>query len=170
MFGQTNTKLAKAITMLGNTYLTCGATAPNRSVLFDALYEPVRVKPETTSSAIDKTADKGLQKIAHSLSSNSLWPSIRTTLPEFERIALKEMKLAADMDLLAAKRALTVKQIRKGGAVQRSQLVGLARNTGSIANRFSDLWLLRNKRSRLSDNSRLFRKMQREMLAIADKQ
>jgi hypothetical protein len=170
MFGQTNTKLAKAITMLGNTYLTCGATAANRSVLFDALYEPIRVKPETAPSSIDSTTDRGLQKIVHSLSSNSLCPSIRTHLPEFERIALKEMKLAADMDLLAAKRALAVKQIRKGRTVQRSQLVRLARNTGSIANRFSDLWHLRNKRSRLSDNSRLFRKMQREMLAIADKQ
>ena len=170
MFGQRNTKLAKVITMLGNTYLTCGATAANRSVLFDALYEPVQVKTETTCSAIDRTTDKGLRKIVHSLSSNSLWPLIRTNLPEFERIALKEMKLAADMDLLAAKRALTIKQIRKGHTVQRSQLVRLAGNTGSIANRFSDLWLLRNKRSRLSDNSRLFRKMQREMLAIADKQ
>jgi hexosaminidase len=170
MFGQTNTKLAKAITMLGNTYLTCGATAANRSLLFDALYEPLSFKSETASSAIDRMTRQGLREIFNSLSSSSLWPSIRTNLPEFERIALKELKLAADMDFLAAQRALAVKQIRNGRTVQRSQLVRLGKKTESIGNRFSDLWLLRNKRSRLSDNSRLFRKIQREILAIADKQ
>ena len=80
------------------------------------------------------------------------------------------MKLAADMDLLAAKRALTIKQIRKGHAVQQTHLIRLVRQTESIAGRFSDLWLLRNKRSRLSDNTGLFRKIQREMLTVADKQ
>lgn len=170
MFGQTDSKLAKAITMLGNTYLSCGATAPNRSVLFDALYEPIQVEPEIASSAIDRMTEKGLQKIVNSLSSNSLWPSISANLPEFERIALKEMNLAADMDSLAAKRTLAVKQIRRGRTVQRSHFVRLARQIESITSRFSELWLVRNKRSRLSDNTRLFRKIQREMLTVADKQ
>jgi hexosaminidase len=170
MFGQTDTKLAKAMTMLGNTYLMCGATAPNRSILFDGLYEPVQIKSGATSGSIDTMKEKGLRKIVNSLSKNSLWPSIRANLPEFERVALKEMKLAAEMDHLAANRALAIKQIRKGRTVQRAHLIRLARKTESMANRFSDLWLLRNKRSRLSDNTRLFRKIQREMLTVADKQ
>ena len=114
--------------------------------------------------------EKGLRNIVNSLSKKSLWPSIRINLPEFERIALKEMKLAADMDLLAAKRAIAIKNVRKGSSVQRGHLIRLARQTETIADRFSDLWLLRNKRSRLSDNIRLLRKIQREMLTVADKQ
>ena len=167
MFAQTNTKLAKAITTLGNTYRACGATAPNRSLLFDGLYEPVHSKQET---AIDRMDGHKLQKITDSLSDRSLWPSISANLPDFERIALKELRLAARMDALAAERAIAVQHIRSGRIVQRSRLVRLARQIESMAERFSDLWHLRNKRSRLSDNIRLFRKIQRQMLVIADKQ
>jgi hypothetical protein len=170
MFDQTDTKLAKAMTLLGNAYLMCGATAPNRSVLFDGLYEPVRIKPETTPRSIDKMTEQGLRTVRDSLSSRSLWPAIPANLPEFEKIALKEMKLAAAMDCLAAKRALAVQQLRSGNAVQRSHLLRLARQIESIAGRFSELWLLRNKRSRLSDNMRLFKKIQRKMRTVADKQ
>jgi len=169
MFRQTDAKLAKAMTVLGNTYQMCGATVPNRSVLFDGLYEPVQIKSETTSSSIDEMTEQGLCTVRDSLSGRSLWPAIPANLPEFEKIALKEMKLAAAMDCLAAKRALIVQQLRRGNAVQRSHLLRLARQIKSIRSRFNDLWLVRNKRSRLSDNIRLFRKIQREMLTLADK-
>ena len=83
MFGKTDIKLAKAIRMLGNTYLTCGAAVANRSILFDGLYEPIQVKPEKASDSIGMMKEKGLRNIVNSLSKKSLWPSIRINLPEF---------------------------------------------------------------------------------------
>lgn len=163
-FNQKGNKLSKAITRLGSTYLTCGAQSHNRSVLFDALYEPIENK-EIMFSSIDRLKEPGLKKIINQLS-GSLGPSIPTGIPEFERTALKELKLAASMDLLAAKRALAVKQIRKGQSPQKNYMVNLAKQMESITRRFSKLWLLRNKRSQLTDNIRLFRKIQNEMLKV----
>ncbi|MBW2471142.1 MAG: family 20 glycosylhydrolase [Deltaproteobacteria bacterium] len=169
LFNQTDHHLAKAITMLGNTYRKCGATAPNRSVLFDALYEPIPNHSAISPSPIARLQDRGLKEICDQLSDTSLWPSVQTNLPEFERIALKELKLAAGMDLLAGKKALAVKQIRNGHYVKRNDLLKIARQMESISKDFRRLWLLRNKPSRLSDNMRLFGKIQREMTALADK-
>jgi hypothetical protein len=73
------------------------------------------------------------------------------------------------MDALAAERALAVQSIRAGRTIPRSRLVRLAREIEFMADQFSRLWNLRNKPSRLLDNSRLFKKIQRELRIIADK-
>jgi len=41
-FGQQNNRLAKALRLLGSTYITCGKTVPNKSLLFMSFFEPMR--------------------------------------------------------------------------------------------------------------------------------
>jgi hypothetical protein len=144
---------AKALKILGSTYLICGATAKNRSLLFNALTEPfVGVE----NSAIDKMKTDGLKKVITQLSAKGLWLKPGRQLPEFEQLALEELKLAARMDCLAAKRALVAKKLRKKMAVSSSQLRYLADEMDKISKQFKKLWLKRNKPSRLRDNLKLF--------------
>ena len=75
-----------------------------------------------------------------------IYPSI--PLCEFERLAIEEFKLAAIMDILAAKRTLEAKGINAGFS---------KRDMQKMANQFKKLWLARNKPSRLKDNLNLFK-------------
>jgi hypothetical protein len=79
---------------------------------------------------------------------------------DFERVAFRELKLAAKMDCLASRRALTAKALRNGKNVRKSQLQKLNRQMKRMAEDFSELWLVRNKPSRLRDNLKLFRRVQ----------
>jgi hypothetical protein len=151
VFGQP----AKALKILGSTYLTCGATAKNRSLLFNALTESLE---GAENSAIDKMKASGLKKVIMQLSAKDLWPKPACTLPEFERIAMEELKLAARMDCLAAKRSLVAKKLRQNITVSSSELRRLVDEMDSIAKQFRKLWLKRNKPSRLRDNMKLFSK------------
>jgi hexosaminidase len=151
VFGQS----AKALKILGSTYLTCGATAKNRSLLFNALTEPLA---GAENSAIDKMKTGGLKKVITQLSVKGLWPKPAHELAEFEQIALEELKLAARMDCFAARRALIAKKLRTRSAVSSSQLRQLADEMDKISKQFKKLWLKRNKPSRLQDNMKLFSK------------
>jgi Mg2+ and Co2+ transporter CorA len=75
---------------------------------------------------------------------------------DFEQLALRELKLASRMDCLAGKRALAVKALRAGQNVKNSELRQLRRQMHDIGTAFKELWLARNKLSRLNDNMRLF--------------
>jgi len=149
LFGQP----AKALRILGSTYLTCGATAKNRSLLFNALTESLA---GAENSAIDKMKPAGLNNVIAQLSAKSLWLKPSRKLSEFEKIALEELKLAARMDCLAARRSLVAKKLRKKIAVGSSELRQLADEMDKLSGRFKKLWLKRNKPSRLRDNMKLF--------------
>jgi len=69
-------------------------------------------------------------------------------LDDFERLAIEEFKLAAQMDVLAAKRTLEAKGIMAGFSKSDMQ---------KMAGQFKKLWLARNKPSRLKDNLNLFK-------------
>jgi hypothetical protein len=156
---------SKALKFLGSTYLTCGATAKNRSLLFNALTEPLA---GAENSAIDRMKPAGLKKVITQLSAKGLWSKPDCTLPGFEQIALEELKLAARMDCLAAGRALVAKKLRKNAAVSSRQLRQLADEMDSIAGQFKKLWLRRNKPSRLRDNMKMFGKTQEQDLLRPD--
>ncbi len=168
-FGQTNHKLAKAIALLGSAYLTCGAAKPNRSLLFEGMFEPIIHSNPPAYSAIDMMTHDGLAKAAKELSSSNLFPAISGKLPEFEQIAMEELKLAAGMDALAAERAIAVKSIRQNRRVTTGCWGKLAEKLGYCSDEFGRLWRKRNKPSRLRDNLRLFSKTQQQMLRFADK-
>lgn len=142
---------------------------PNRSLLFDALFEPMVRRKAPQRSAIDMMTNAGLKKVIQQLSSSKLFPAMSDTLPEFEKIAMSELKLAAKMDALSARRALAIQSIRQGKPVEKHCLQELAREMQVCSEEFTRLWHCRNKPSRLRDNLRLFTKTQQQMLRFADK-
>lgn len=149
VFGQKDDKLAKTIKTLGNTYLICGTNVPNRSWLYSALVEPV--KNNQPDSPIDLMKEKGLRRIVGQFSDESIWPKLPKLIESFEKIAYEELKLAARMDCLAAKRALAIKNEKY------SELRRMKKQIQKMADDFKKLWLSRNKVSRLYDNLKLFR-------------
>lgn len=147
-FKQKNNSLAGVIKKLGSNYITCGTTVPNRSWLYFALVEPMKnIKPD---SYIYKMNDKGLKQIVEYFSDKSIWPKLTKQAGNFEKTALEELKLAAQMDVLAAKRTLTAKGFKNRY---------IAKDMQKMANDFKRLWLLRNKPSRLKENLNLFKQI-----------
>ncbi|MCI0499868.1 MAG: family 20 glycosylhydrolase [Planctomycetales bacterium] len=165
-FGQPAKPLAAAMTVLGSTYLTCGAPRRNGSYLFEALTEPMLLSKSAADAAIETMTAAGLEKVVEQLSSSALRSSLSAVLPGFERIALEELQLASAMDRLSAERALAAKTLRAGGAVKKTYLARLAGQIEALCGPFERLWLARNKPSRLCDNLRLFKKTHRQMLRL----
>jgi hypothetical protein len=166
IFGQNANTLARALTILGSTYQTCGQARRNGSFLFEALTETMRLSKSPESSAIEKVTETGLRKVIRQLSAEDFWPAISSSLPEFERLAIEELKLAAQMDRLAAERALAAKTLRAGGTIKKKDLGHLTRRMEALCEPFEKLWLARNKPSRLCDNIRLFKKIQQQMFQL----
>jgi hypothetical protein len=150
VFGQKNDKLANIIKTLGNNYITSGLGAPNKCWLYFALVEPVLNKNRQTEIPIDLMNEKGLRKIVEQFSDKSIWPKCPKGTGKFEKIALEELKLAAKMDALSAKKLLAGKKNKK------SELRQMTNQMDNIGREFKRLWLLRNKVSRLKDNLKLF--------------
>jgi hypothetical protein len=150
VFGQTDTRLAKILKTLGSNYITSGAASPNKCWLYFALVEPILNKNRQTEIPIDLMSEKGLRKIVEQFSDESIWPKLLKRAEKFEKIALEELKLAAQMDYLAAKKLLAGKKNKN------SELRQTAKEMHNVAGEFKRLWLLRNKVSRLKDNLRLF--------------
>jgi hexosaminidase len=159
-FGQKDKELAKYIRLLGSNYITCGHTVPNKSLLYQALIEPLMPGKDAAQSLMDLMTEKGLRKIVSLMSGfeNRSFPY--RSAEKFERLAAEELMLAGRMDELAAKRDLVAKALRKGEQVKLSELKQLNLQMRELAKDFKRLWLKRNKPSRLSDNLKLFREAQ----------
>jgi hexosaminidase len=168
VFGRNTNHLSEAMRLLGNTYIMCGKTLPNKSLLYNALVEPlVPAKPQT-NSVIDMMSTAGLEQIVAELTDKKLW-AVSPPTGHFERLALQELKLAARMDCFASRRALAAKILRKGETVHSSKLRQLSRQMHDISKDFKKLWLSRNKVSRLRDNLRLFQQVEKESSLLAGK-
>jgi hypothetical protein len=150
VFDQKNNRLAKILKTLGSNYITSGLAAPNKCWLYFALVEPIPNKNKQTEIPLDSMNEKGLRKIVEQFSDESIWPKLPKQAEKFEKIALEELKLAARMDYLAAKKILA------GKKNENSELRRIAKEMHKVAKKFKQLWLLRNKVSRLKDNLRLF--------------
>jgi hypothetical protein len=169
MFGQGTKQMAKMLKLLGSTYITCGKLSRNESLLYHALVEPLLPTKPAERSPINTMTTKGLQRILSQLSDASLWPKQDKSTSKFERLTLKEYLLAARMDCLASKRALSAKALRCGETVRKSELKQLGRQMNKLSKDFKELWLLRNKTSRLQDNLSLFKQTMQESEKLAEK-
>jgi hypothetical protein len=167
VFGMEGKRLARAMRLLGSTYLTCGAPYRNECALFYALTEPIQGANTVAPSRIDATSVPGLKKILSQLSEKSIWPAIPKGLAEFESLALRELELAAEMDCLAVERTLAAKQVRNGKMVAAATLRNIARKMHHISQNFESLWMVRNKPSRLRDNLALFKRIENESLEMS---
>ena len=74
-FGQKDNRMAEAIRLLGSTYITCGKTSPNKSLLFLSFFEPMLRDKTIECSAIDLMSEEGLRQITIELSDDNLWPA-----------------------------------------------------------------------------------------------
>lgn len=169
VFGQRTNRMADALRLLGNTYMTCGKTLPNQSLLYHGLVEPLLPAKPEPQSPIEMMTTDGLQQILTELSGAKLWPKPDKSTPEFERLALKELALAARMDCLASRRALAGKALRSDKNVRKTELQKLSIQLHDLSQDFKELWLQRNKPSRLCDNLSLFQKVRRESERLAGK-
>ncbi|MDD5064495.1 MAG: glycoside hydrolase family 20 zincin-like fold domain-containing protein [Phycisphaerae bacterium] len=169
VFGQKTNKMAKKLTLLGNTYSMCGKPVRNKSLLYDALVEPLLHTAPPAQSCIDMTKPAGLRRILDKLSDGKGWPEASGTTEVFEKTALRELKAAERMDCLACRRALAAKALRAGKDVNKSELMQLGKSIKEMSEEFEELWLLRNKTSRLKDNMKLFKQVERESYHLADK-
>jgi len=169
VFGQRTNKMAKKVALLGDTYIMCGKPMRNESLLYDALVEPILHIIPPARSCIDMMEPAGLRRILEKLSDGKGWPEVPKTTGAFERIAIRELKAAERMDYLACRRALAAKALRAGKSVRSSELAQLGRSIEEVSGEFKKLWLLRNKTSRLQDNLRLFKQVERESYHLADK-
>lgn len=165
VFKQKNNRLSDSIKLLGNTYITCGKTVPNKSLLHQGLFEPIF--NQNAYSPIDMMKESGLKQIEEQLSDENIWPANPEKLDNFEKIALEEYKLAAKMDYISAKRAMNAKELRAGKPKKASEFLEICRIFGEISEKFEKLWLVRNKISRLYDNLLLFKKTQDELWQLS---
>ena len=168
-FNQKTNKLSEAIKLLGSNYITCGKTLRNKSLLYPALVEPLIPANATEKDSIALMKVEGLQKILEQLSDKRIWPKPEKTMDEFEKLALKELQLAARMDCLACKRSLAGKKIRNGETIRKTELKKLESQMQVMSDDFKELWLIRNRTSRLRDNLNLFKKTKSELELLADK-
>ncbi|MGD0077395.1 MAG: family 20 glycosylhydrolase [Sedimentisphaerales bacterium] len=162
-FGQHDNRMAESIKLLGSTYIVCGKTIPNASLLFQSLFEPILRSEPTAISPIDIMSEQGLRQILAQLSDESVWPANLESADNFEQLALQELKLAARLDCLASERALAAKALRANQNVKKSELQRLSTQMRDAGNDFEELWLARNKLSRLNDNLLLFQQAEREL-------
>ena len=145
VFGQKTKQMANAIKLLGSSYIESGIMH-NQCLLYHTLVNPV-----ISEHILDTAKTSGLKKIIKQLSNKKLWPDSLPVKEKFERLALEELKLAAQMDVLAAKRTLTA----KAGV----SFDDIAEDMRKISKQFRKLWLARNKPSKLKDNLRVFRQI-----------
>ena len=176
-FREKSNKLSEAIKFLGNTYITCGMTVKNKSLLYPALVEPLsRVAGILPAHArdgnlchepINMMIEEGLRKILEQLSDEKIWPKPNKSMNEFEQLAFKEYELAARMDCLACRRVLADKKLRNKQNINKTEFKKLADQMQKMADDFKELWLLRNKPSRLSDNLKLFKQAKQGLEKLA---
>jgi len=165
--GQSTDALARALTTLSQSYVTCGsAVESNMCWLYHALVEPATVAPDTRPPS-ERLDPSGLRKVVSRLSAPGIWPDAPPEAELFEKLVLREFALAARMDVLAAQRSLVLRKLRRGRHVPAGQLRELADGIAQMAKDFQKLWLARNRQSRLADNMRLFDNARRHLLAAA---
>lgn len=97
------------------------------------------------------------------------WPKPEKDLSGFERIALEEFELAADMDRLAWQRYALAKEVRSGKIPAKRELQTHAAEFKAMSKEFSRLWLIRNRPSRLRENMDCFEAAYQEAIALAKK-
>ena len=141
----------------------------NASLLYNGLIEPLLPVKKTENSPIDMMKTNGLKKIISQLSDKSIWPKPPSSMRRFEELAMKEFLLASRMSCLTSERALIGKDLRCGKNIKKTDLKKLHKKTEGIISDFKDLWLSRNKSSRLKDNLKLFRRSKNELTKLINK-
>jgi hypothetical protein len=169
-FAQPDGHLADYIRVLGETYRLSGAENPYASSLYLALVEPLLPPDGAPRRAIDGISADGAGEIIEKLTAAAAGlPDPAEQRDVFEALALRELALAGQMDVLACRRVLAAKDLRAGESVDPQTLRELAEETKRLAGDFEALWLARSKPSHLCDNLALLEEARREAAELAEK-
>ncbi len=106
--------------------------------------------------AFDQASAEGCRRVIAALADTSAIAALAREVPSFGRGALRDMILAAKMDVLACRRILAGKALRDGKGLSREEVRALGSGHREVKRLFERAWLARNKPSRLKDNLRLF--------------
>ena len=167
VLGVSNSALPRFISALGASETTAGTS------LYYSYYLPLasdgvllrgipRISPVWLSpghwalSAFDAASEKGCREVMTALGETAGTEGLCKGMSPFFRDALRDMTLAAKMDVLACRRMLAGRALRGGRSVSREEVRALGVGHREVRRRFERAWLARNKPSRLKDNLRLF--------------
>ncbi len=167
VFGDGDGRTAGAVQRLGRTYLDAAGDGDDHCALYHVLFEPL-LKSGRKRSRIDSLDVDGLERIVADLAQTDFMPRPAADMDDFEATALRELAVAARMDVLACRRALAARRLRDGRRVSPAQLRRLADEAARLAEGFRRLWLERNRPSRLCDNMARFRRIEREARKLAE--
>jgi len=175
--GQTDGRLAEAIETLGGVCDHVG----HRNALYYSLREPIvgrrrkrllRVGHGWTrmNSAFDTLDPRKLDEAMAMLSplcEASAWPTPPKHADAFDRLTLKEYRLAAMQDHAACHRCRLAHRHRAGGSVASAEWRALDDELGELGDTFDRLWLKRNRPSRLKENRFILDAARGECRALA---
>lgn len=168
--------MANAIKTLGK----CAALPSDWSCnLYHTLIEPIKLPtdrfinkftrvsivshyPAEYPNFIDSSKTTGLNSVIRLLTKKDLWPTLDTKLPEFEKLALADYKLAAEMDIASAKHALLGKAYRSGKPMPATDYTNWADDINKVSKTFKSLWETRFRPSCLADNLKLMKLTEKE--------
>jgi hypothetical protein len=157
---QGDERLASYVRLVGSTHDMIRSPSAYRVSLYRAMVEPLAAplggprpaEPEAKDSIGQIPAD-GAQEVIDRLGpALADMPSQAGQRDEFEKLALAELALAGQMDMLAARRAVAAAKVRTGQCPSAADLNALADETANVSEEFQSLWLARSKPSRLADN------------------
>jgi len=176
LYGQSDDKLADSLVQLGNICDVAGSY----SGLYQALRANLATKRRKKLWRVDhhRSADepffdhdpKRLQKgmdLAESLMTAKAWPKLPRGADAFDQLTRDEYMLAARQDYVAAMRTQLGTAYRNGEAVTPAKWKQLDRELAKLGERFDELWLARNRRSRLGENQAILNHARREAQRLA---
>jgi len=123
--------------------------------------------PNDFPNFIDQSNPDALRTVTELLSQKDLWPKADATLPQFEKRAFADYKLAATMDLISSQHAILGQAYRSGAPLPSVKYSDWADAMTSLMQSFAENWNLRNRPSRLAENLKLMRLAEKECRQIA---
>jgi len=176
-FRQTNHRLADAIEKLGSISDVIGTENGFYFCLRESIHTPIRKKMSRVfqggqpkgnnfrSFDPDRVAEA--VELAESLEAASAWPKAPRGLEPFDRLTLDEYRLAAMQDAVNGRRVQLAAAHLAGETVTARQWRQLDRRLQRLGDRFDQIWLTRNRPSRLAENQYLLNHARRECQHLA---
>ncbi|NOU35276.1 MAG: family 20 glycosylhydrolase [Kiritimatiellaceae bacterium] len=128
---------------------------------------PVRWQWSPFAGFIDPPDPKGCAHVIRELSETLALP-VAGGLSGGQQLCIEELRLAARMDLVAAKKVILAQRHRAKQPVAPSEWISLANELDEVSAAFEANWLLCNKPSRLADNLLVMKRAEEECRALAN--
>ena len=176
VFGDPDEELAGVVRLLGEYPL--GVDHPYLALLEDMVEpgKPLTPAPEIFGGfRIKKNLDMdGVEASEEEIAERReavaaiQWPKPRRKLSPFEELAMDEYAMAARMEALGCRHMELSRRVRAGESVAPTDLREYAEKLEERAAQFEELWLARNRPSRLADNLAFFHEGAKQAQELAE--